>query len=519
MKTSTFIKGTLILTIATLLSKVLGSIFRIPLQNIAGDEVLGIFSLVYPVYMVALTLSVAGIPVAISKLIAEARSHNKLFEVEDIRRTAGILALLFGLTSFTFIYLFSSPIANALGGQDTRYALIVVAGTLLISPYMAVYRGYFQGFEDMRPTAISQVIEQLVRVLLILSMAYLLVRNGYSNDIVSGGIMIGSIVGAFISLVYLRVRYNRFEIGSNFRQSSYSLDSFRKWSRRILIISLPIAMGAVTMPLLQFVDSFTVTFGLKSTGYDSGDISYMYGLYGRGLALIQIATVFSSSIVLPLIPLLTKKLSEKKLSETRGVIEKSHNITHFISWPATFGLVGLTIPLNLALFTDLQGSWTLGILLLSSIFTSLTVLGIGILQGMNRAKHAATLILAGLILKVILNVLLVQKYGIMGAAISTLLIYLFLFIVNTIMIHRAQSFVIFQKETFLYIVVSLLMGLLVGLPTLSFSISEWTRLAALGYVGGAMIFGALFYFVVLYKLKAIDSQWLKELPIVRKLQK
>src|SRR5690606_7210523 len=150
MSTSAFVKSTFILTLATLLSKVLGSIFRIPLQNIAGDEVLGIYSIVYPVYMVALILSVAGIPTAISKLIAEARAEGNQLKIREIYMTASILALLFGLISFLLVQKFADPIANILGGPEVRYALIIVATTLLIAPYMAVYRGYFQGFEDMR---------------------------------------------------------------------------------------------------------------------------------------------------------------------------------------------------------------------------------------------------------------------------------------------------------------------------------------------------------------------------------
>ena len=200
-----FLKSTLILSIATLASKVLGSIFRIPLQNIAGDEVLGIFSLVYPVYMVALTLSVAGIPVAISKLISEALVQNDTDRIHKIYRTATILTILFGVISFSLIYSFSGPISELLGGSSTRLALIIVAATLLISPYMAVYRGYFQGYQDMRPTAISQVLEQFIRVGFILLFAYVLVTRNYSDEIVSGGVMAASILGALASVVYLLI--------------------------------------------------------------------------------------------------------------------------------------------------------------------------------------------------------------------------------------------------------------------------------------------------------------------------
>ncbi len=138
--------------------------FQIPLQNIAGDEVLGIFRLVFPVYMIALTLSVAGVPLAISKLIAELNEKNKQKEIAKLFKSASIIGMVFGTFGCLVIVLFSTEIASMLGGQETRVPLLVTSLALLVAPYMAVYRGYFQGFGDMKPTGISQVIEQFVRV-------------------------------------------------------------------------------------------------------------------------------------------------------------------------------------------------------------------------------------------------------------------------------------------------------------------------------------------------------------------
>src|SRR5699024_11364082 len=115
-------------------------------------------SMVYPIYMVALILSVAGIPIAISKLIAEARAENDEKMIYYTYTTARILALLFGVTSIILITIIFKPLAQLLGGGEARIALILVSATLLIDPYMAVFRGFFQGFADVRPTAISHVI-------------------------------------------------------------------------------------------------------------------------------------------------------------------------------------------------------------------------------------------------------------------------------------------------------------------------------------------------------------------------
>ncbi|TYR76004.1 polysaccharide biosynthesis protein [Rossellomorea vietnamensis] len=518
MSKSSFIKSTLILSAATLVSKVLGSIFRIPLQNIAGDEVLGIFSLVYPVYMVALILSVAGIPIAISKLIAEARIKNNEDDIKEIYITAGILGLLFGILSFILIYSFSSPIAAALGGPSTRLSLIVVSATLLVAPYMAVYRGFFQGYEDMRPTALSQVLEQFIRVGLILAIAYYLVSQNYSDQIVSGGVMAGSIVGAVFSLLYLRVIFNKSGL-KPVSKKKYSYPAFSKWSKVILKISIPICVGAITMALLNFVDSLTIPVGLRTAGADQGNINYLYGIYGRGLALVQIATVFATSIVLPLIPLITKKLAEKDYTKTTEIIERTHRITHLVSWPAAFGLLALTLPLNLALFTDLEGSLMLAIIGFSSVFTSLTVLGTGILQGMNLAGQAAILIVAGVTIKIFSNIFLINIWGLEGAALSTLLVYMLLFILNSYFINRKIKFSFGNSNTVKIIISSVVMGLVIGLPTLLFEIENWTRMIALVYVLAAIIAGGVLYALQLILYKAISKKELLNLPIIGKMLK
>lgn len=515
MSQSTFVKSTIILTIATILSKVLGSIFRIPLQNIAGDEVLGVFTAVYPVYMVALYLSVAGIPLAISKLITEVQAKNEQHKVKEIYFTASILTLCFGVLSFAIIMGFSTVISNALGGPSTKFALIIVALTLLVAPYMAVYRGFFQGFGNMQPTAISQVVEQLVRVCLILGVSFVLVKMDYSTEVVAGGVMIGSVIGALASLFYLRFKYTRSSVKVTANQK-VTFSQYKSWSKVILKISIPIAIGSVTMALFNFVDSFTVTYGLRNAGVDQHEITYLYGIYGRGLTLIQITTIFASSIILPLVPLITAKLAENNLSATREIIERTHRLTHLISWPAAIGLLALTFPLNLALFTDLEGSTMLAIINLSSVFTSLTILGTGILQGMNSARTGAIIIIAGVLLKVFSNIFFIQGYGLDGAAFSTLFVYFILFVVNTAFIYKKIRFAFINGDIIKIVIASLVMGAVIGLPTLWFDVASWSRFAALGYLIVSIGLGEAIYFALLWITKAINKQDIKQLPVIGK---
>lgn len=512
---NTLIKSTLILSIAALLSKVLGSLFRIPLQNIAGDEVLGIFTLVYPVYMVALTLSVAGIPIAISKLIAEARAKDDQQKVKNIFFTSGILALIFGITSFLIIYSFSPQIAAVLGGESTRLALIVVSCTLLVAPYMAVYRGYFQGHQDMTPTAVSQVIEQFIRVGLILLVAVYLVDRFYSDAQIAGGIMIGSIIGAIGSLLYLRILYNRSSVKVA-KGLPYKLADFKGTAKTILKISIPICIGAITMALLNLIDSITIPTALKMHGIATEDINFLYGIYGRGLALVQIVTVFAASVILPLIPSISAKLANNDQVGSRKLIESTFFLTYLLSVPAAVGLVVLTLPINLGLFTDLQGSTVLAIVSFSSLFTSLTVLGTGVLQGINKARLGAWIIVIGVVIKLFLNLLLVNLYGLEGAAISTAAIYIILFLLNAIAIRRYTGFSYFPKKTGTIIFASLVMGAAIGLPSYLLNVEELSRLAALLYVGAAVAVGGIIYFVLLLVMKAVDQSILQRIPLIKK---
>ncbi|QKS72383.1 polysaccharide biosynthesis protein [Paenalkalicoccus suaedae] len=508
----TFLQGALIITIASLLSKIIGSLFRIPLQNIAGDEVYGIFSIVYPVYMAVLTLSVAGIPLAISKLISEARLAGNEQQIRDIYVTAAILAMSFGTTLFIGIVLFSNQIASLLGGEFAMLSLIVVSATLLVAPYMAVYRGYFQGYQDMRPTALSQVLEQVVRVFFILLFAYILVRQGFNESVIAGGVMIGSILGALASLVYLRRKFTKSDVKPT-TDVRYSIDSFRRWSKTILKISLPICVGALAMALVNFIDSITVPSQLAAIGEN---VAVQYGYYGRGLALVQIAVVFAQALILPLIPLITGALAAGDHTKTSRITEKAMKFMHLTSWPAAIGLLVLTVPLNIALFGDTMASDTLAIVHVSAVFTSFAVLTTGLLQGMNKQLLSAYIVLGASVLKVILNIFLIREFGLIGVAWSTLVVYVVLTAWNLYVMKKSISFKLFGNGEIRVMLAAVGMGAVVYLPMLLFDVTAWSRGGVLLFVFAMMAVGAVVYGLLLLVFKGVTREELKMIPVVGK---
>lgn len=515
---NSFVKGALIITIATMLSKIIGSVYRIPLQNIAGDGVLAIFTIVYPVYMSVLIVTVAGIPLAISKLISEARVAGRDEDIRDIFVTASILASIFGFVSFAVMFVLAEHIAFLLGGSYAVYSIMVVSITLIFAPYMAVYRGFFQGFDNMKPTAISQVLEQLVRVILILVAAYILTVKGMENETVAAGVMVGSIVGVLASLMYLRWTFVKSGLKAK-TKTKLAFSTFRRWAKTILKVSIPICIGALTMALLNMVDSVTVPLQLNALGYHGEEMTGLYGLYGRGLALVQIAVVFASALILPLIPRITAELAKGNTAATKGIVEKAMKFTHLTSWPAAIGLFALTVPVNLALFTDVQGNDVIAILLLSSLFTSFSVLTTGILQGMNKLHTAAIIVVTCSVVKVVLNLILVGQFGLIGASISTLITYILLTVANIWVIHRTLSFQVFERSTFIIAGVSIIMGIVVYAPSIFLHIEAWTRIMALSYVVMMTGIGGAIYAALIVVGRGLSVEELKALPIIGKRMK
>ncbi|NEU30272.1 polysaccharide biosynthesis protein [bacterium LRH843] len=518
MSKSAFLKGAIWLTIATFLSKVLGSAFRIPLQNIAGDEVLGIFSVVYPVYMSILTLTVAGIPLAISKLISIARGEGREGDVYLIYRTAAILGIVFGLVSFSLMFGFAETIAGTLGGSLVTSSIMAVSLTLIFAPYMAVFRGFFQGFEDMIPTAVSQVLEQFLRVIVILVAAVYLTNRAYSSELVSGGVMIGSVVGVIASLIYLQIVFAKRKLLPA-KKPKFTFSEFTVWAKRILIISLPICFGALTMALLNVVDSLTVPGQLASLGNTEREIAYLYGIYGRGQALVQIAVVFASALILPLIPAITKALAEQKRDQASAIINKATTFTHITSWPVAVGLAVITWPLNYVLFGDTLGSDVIFVLSVSALFTAFSVLTTGMLQGANRERAAAIIVLIFSIIKVVLNIVLVSRFGIIGAAISTLLTYILMTGANMLTLYKTIPFVLVKRAHLVFAGASLVMGGVLVCIQWFLDTEGWSRGVMAIYMLALIGVGAVIYASLLVIFKGIDQELLQSLPFVSKFIK
>lgn len=421
------IRGVAILGLAAAISKLLGTLQKIPLQNLAGDEAYGIYSAVYPFYVLVLFLATAGLPAAVSKLVSEQAALGNWREARRIYRLSSYLLTGTGIAAFLFLYAGAGLIASWIGSAQAEQALRSVSFALLIVPLMAASRGYYQGLQNMIPTAVSQVVEQTVRVAVMIALLLYLTRAGASSGTIAAGAAFGSAAGAAAGLavmlwIDMRDRPRRLaRIRTSSREARLPASVLM---RSIIRYAMPVALGSIVVPIINMIDSFTLPRLLViSQGLSGSEALHEFGIYARGLPLVQLVSMLFSAMSAALVP----SLSEAKVQGQEERVRRRADLTLWLTWlvglAASAGLMAVSLPVNIMLFTDASGTVTMMIVAWTAVFSSLNVVSTAILQGISQERLPAIHLLIAAVLKVILNILLIPVLGISGAAWSGVIAY------------------------------------------------------------------------------------------------
>jgi PST family polysaccharide transporter len=431
---SSFVRGAAILGLAAFLSKLLGALYRIPYQNITGNEGMFVYQQVYPLYSVLLILATAGFPTAISKLVSEKLAEEKEQEAKQIFRIALVLLLLVGFVLFLALFFGAGKLAEWMGNRRLLTLPIqAVSFALLLVPAASAMRGFFQGHQNMAPTALSQVVEQLIRVATILASSWYLTRVGYDFARIGAGAVFGATTGAIgaIAVLMFFMRKNRAEEHRSVAPPKHvSKSSVKQVVVSIVSISLPVCFGALVLPLFSLVDSFTIANLLVDSGLSLKQAVVAKGIFDRGQPLIQFASFFAAAISLSIVPAVAEAKARKQDQVAGERARLALRLTWMLGLPASVGLAVIAEPVNVMLFEDASGSDALAILAFVAIFTTLGHTTTGILQGLGRVYVPAFTLLIGVVVKLGLNLWLIPLLGIRGAAVSTVVSFGFTAILN-----------------------------------------------------------------------------------------
>lgn len=443
MKKDTFLKGAFILGMAGILVKIVGAFFRIPLVNIIGSEGVGYYQVAYPIYTFLLSFSAAGFPTAISKLVSEKRARGNIRGGHRVFQVSfGILAVL-GLVSFLVLGLGARFLVNHfIKSPNSYYAVLALAPALLFIPLMAAYRGYFQGLKDMTPTAVSQVIEQIGRVVLGLGLATFLLSRG--TEYAAAGASFGATAGGIAGLITMLVIYLRQKnkILSEFQPiEQYEEESVGRITKDLLRIALPITLGAAVLPLINMIDSMVVLRRLQAIGFSYEQANSLFGqLTGMAVTLIQLPPVLTAALSMSIVPVIAESMVKKEIKSVQSDVKSAFRVSLLIGLPSFVGLAVLSTPIMTMLFPKEPASAGQVLLFLSFATLSLSLVQTltGILQGIGKPEIPVVNLMIGALSKLVVTYTLtgIPWLNVRGAALGTVTAYTVATILNLIAVKK-----------------------------------------------------------------------------------
>lgn len=429
-------EGAFALTIAGLITKILSAGYRIPYQNIAGDIGFYIYQQAYPIYGIVLVFSTYGFPVIISKLIAEKVEHRDEAAVLKILSITLLTLLGIGIAIFGFLYWGAEMIAGWMGDRNLSPLVRVISFSFLLLPFISVFRGFFQGYKNMIPTAVSQVTEQSIRVITILLMSFLLLDFGYGAYEAGAGAIFGSITGGlaaiFVLLFYLLKRKKVFVWSSIKKATIKSRDIIKI----LLTQGMTICISALLLILFQLVDSFTVYSLLVTGGMEEEVAKQVKGVYDRGQPLLQLGTVVATSLALSLVPLIASAKSRNDVEFIERKVDLTFRLSVVVGLGAAVGLACVLEPTNIMLFRNNLGTNVLMIIGFSILFTTLSQAITAILQGLGHSYLPAIVVVIGVLIKWLFNLLLIPQYETVGSAFATFIAFGVIAILHIVILKR-----------------------------------------------------------------------------------
>ena len=527
IKKQTFLQGTAVLAMATVLVKLMGFLFKVPLNNIIGEDGFGYFNTAYDVYNVLLMISTTGLPVAMSRMISQAQTLGNHAQIKRIYRTSLYVFLTIGMVGSLGMLFFCRQLSVMVTTNENSWAAIAaLAPCVLLICLVSAYRGFFQGQSNMTPTSVSQIFEAVTRLVVGLGLAWLVMKltgkayvrmqgivlapgetaQDYGDiTLAAGGAILGVTLGSLISVVYLH---------HQFRQSNQILSlgggtakSTRSTMKELLSIAVPITLGSAGLQIINLFD--TMIYMRRLTGalqWTEKMADSAKGVYNFCQTVFALPCSFIPTITIAVIPAITASLTRKDLAEAKATSESSVRTMALIAMPCAAGLFVMAEPvirLLCSTYTEdrIQLAATmLAILGLTVIFNSLVLLLNAIMQAHGDVVTPVVNMLIGGIIKIIVNYILVGQpnLNIVGAPIGTFICYISITALDLIAMKRHISA---RPAIFKNIIRPGLASAIMGAATfmvyrvLSNAISSWKLACLLSLAFAVVLYAVLAVFL------------------------
>lgn len=446
-------KGISILGIAGIICKVVGLLFSIPLNMISSEEVESgrvatIFYLVYPTYTLLLTISSAGLPVAVSRMVAGFLARDDARNARNTFRAALVMLLSIGGFFSLLMVLLNRTLVGMVGVEETSLGYYAIAPCVMIVCVLSAFRGFIQGQQNMVPTAVSQLIEQVGKVFVSLPLAYIGVHVYHSLEIAAAGALFGITAAEIIAMVYMIIRYSR-------KKKEYialpQSPNEQPWEtkdllRRLVVIAVPITVSACIIPFAGFIDSAMMIKRMIVAGLSQEASEIRYGVFTSVvIRLINIPTALALAISISLVPGVSARFAVHDMDGVRRESHTGMRYAFLIGFPCSVGMSILARPIVAFFYDNVFSAQKIDLAAELLTFSAMTVVLFtavqatsSILQGLRRQKIPMYTMIAGVALKIVLNYILIGTPGIdiHGGPYASIACYALVMVINMIYVCR-----------------------------------------------------------------------------------
>ena len=524
-----FMKNVLLLMISEIIVKVLGLVYRLVITNVEGfgDAGLGYYSAGYQIYALLLTLCSIGIPSVISKLISERLAVGNNYGAQQIFKTA--LKLFTGLGLFFSLALFFGAdliATKLLNVPDVAYVLRVLAPAIVFVAMSAVFRGYFSGQQNMKPTSVTQVLEQLLNCVLSILFVYALI--GKEPYVMAAGGNLSTTLSIIITFLYLTTYYknNRIVVDKNKELTPEERKSNKELIKTILSLSIPVTIGSVISVISPVIDTATVSnciqqaFASIVTG--GKEVLEQIAMEKTGILskvdnLTNLPIAINLAFSTALVPAISEAIAKKEYDGASKRLSFSMLASIIIIIPCAIGYICLSNQiLNLIYPNAPDGAIVLKLSSISMIFVALSQTINGGLYGLNKPLIPAIALAVGAVIKLVLNIVLVSnpEINILGAPISSIICQIIAFIICYKALTKRLKLHISIKRCILK---PILAGIIMGIGVYFINMGLNMVMSANISTILSILSGAIIYVIMILVLKILTEEEIRMIPFGSKL--
>lgn len=505
-----FALGVTALTLSTVVVKIIGLVYKIPLMHYLGAEGMGYFNSAYELYTLFFVIATAGLPVAVSIMISENLAKGKRENAKKIYRISFALFLIIGFLGALTLFLCAERFADGIGNPRARRCIALIAPTVLFVSVAGAVRGYFQGNQDMTPTAVSQVIEALGKLILGVLLAMWAIRSGRTAEQAAAFAVIGLSAGTALAGFYLLVCYavRRDRTAASVMARTESVSTIL---RRLLLLAIPVTISSSLSGLSRIADMTLIMRRLVEAGMESSAAVATYGSYSTmALPVYHLPSSLMIGVAVSLVPTLTAAVKQGDQAQQNDLIGSAFRICAAVCIPCAIGLAAFSRPILELLFAGeadaiQQAEPALAMLGLSVPSACLLLVTVSVLQSHKRVIFPILSMLAGLVVKVVFGYLLVgiPSVSILGAPISTLLCNLVSIGLNLHDIERSRAYTRSVWSELIKPFMAAIASTVAALFVCHLLVSRFSGCAS--FLLSLPVFGAL-YLVLAWKWKIFEPQ-------------